>query len=57
MKKPKAPKTPKEGKPPRNPFARALRDPLYKPKVAKGKDEYRRTPKHPKPPETSDGDD
>jgi hypothetical protein len=48
MKKPSLPKSPKVGKPPRNPHARALRGPLYKPKVVKGKDEYRRTPKHPR---------
>lgn len=52
MKKPGTPKQPREGKPPRNPHARALGSALYKPKVVKGKDEYRRKPKHPKPVDT-----
>jgi hypothetical protein len=56
MKEPKATKGPRAGKPPRNPHARALGTGLYKPKVVKGKDDYRRKPKHPKPPTTENAD-
>jgi hypothetical protein len=56
MKKPKATKGPRAGKPPRNPHARALGTGLYKPKVVKGKDDYRRKPKHPKPATTENAD-
>jgi hypothetical protein len=56
MKKPKAPTSGKPGKPPRNPHARALGTGPYKPKVVKGKDEYRRRPKHPKPPDAGKTD-
>ncbi|WP_421724904.1 DUF7230 family protein [Bauldia sp.] len=49
------PKTPAAAKPPRNPHARALGTGPFKPKVEKGKDAYRRKPKHVKP-AVDDGD-
>jgi len=56
MKKSRAPGPPKAGKPPRNPHARVLGTGPYRPKVVKGKDEYRRKPKHPKPPDSGNTD-
>ena len=35
----------------RNPAARALRDPLFRPKVVERPDRPQRKPKHPKPPD------
>lgn len=52
MKKPRMPQ-PKRIR--RNPHARALGSSLYQPRVEKGRDEYRRRPKHPKPPKEEDG--
>jgi stalled ribosome alternative rescue factor ArfA len=56
----KKPKTPKPRKIRRNPHARALANPLFRPKVEKGKDEYRRHARHRKapplpPPEEGEG--
>lgn len=57
MSKRKPKKAPVAGKPPRNPHARALGSGPFKPKTLKRKDEYRRTPKHPKPPVAEDSGD
>jgi hypothetical protein len=46
----KKPKTPAPK--PRNPHARALRTPPFKPKVAKDPDAYVRRPRHRKPAKT-----
>lgn len=45
----KTPKIPPQKEMRRNPHARALGSALYRQKVEKGKDEYRRKPKHKKP--------
>lgn len=51
----KTPKVPRQKKIRRNPHARALGSALYRQKVEKGKDEYRRKRKHPKPTDEENG--
>jgi hypothetical protein len=46
MRKKRKPARP--GRPPRNPFAKVLGGGLFKPKVVKRKDAYRRKPRHAK---------
>ncbi len=51
----KTPKVTRQKKTRRNPHARALGSALYRQKVEKGKDEYRRKRKHPKPTDEENG--
>jgi hypothetical protein len=54
MKKPKKPTRKALKALKRNPHARALANPLYRPKVEKGRDEYRRKPRYKEPEKPED---